>query len=266
MRYPVLIGVLLAAWLGSLGLGHGTAQAEKRHPANVPPSLEIEVLDPGVDPAGYPAVRVEHFPDGAAEIDIPPVILVHRYYYSGDRSFQGPMLPGGPSIAVLNHPQSGERCYIPLQMMPGAPRVTYTKHGVEYDYGSHATSIVFGGWSGKPTIKYRSGKTWTQKAAALLHADDLKDCWSRWTESCAEKCDHSRKVVKGAFVEVGDVAKTATLPVRNTMEVLPFGKRLFSGDTGQRLSERAAEHDREHAIRRSMRIAERDSGDYATNR
>lgn len=256
-----LLGVC-AAWL----LMTQSVYAEKRHPANVPATLEIEVLDPGVDPVGNPAVRVEEGPDGVKEIDIPPVVLVHRYYYSGDRSFQGPMLPGGPSIAVLNHPQSGERCYIPLQMMPGAPRVTYTKHGIEYDYGTHATTISFGSWTGKPTIKYRSGKTWTQKAAAIVHAEEIKECMSRMSTSCSEKCEHSTQVVKGAFVEVGEVAKTATIPVRNTLEILPFGKRLFSGDVGQRLSEKAAEHEREHEIKKATRLKERESPDYATNR
>ena len=118
-----------------------TVLAEKRPFAPVPPSLEIEVLDPGVDPDGNPAVRLRGGNDGETQVDIPPVILVHRYYYSGDRSFQGPMLPGGPSILVVNHPRTGERCYIPAQMMPGAPRVTYTKNGIDYDYGEHAITL-----------------------------------------------------------------------------------------------------------------------------
>src|SRR5437016_1193792 len=72
-------------------------------PTPVPPTLEIEVLDPNVDPRGNPAVvtkpscvRTCHGPEGRLTVDIPEVVLVHRYYYTGDRTFQGPFLPGGP--------------------------------------------------------------------------------------------------------------------------------------------------------------------------
>jgi hypothetical protein len=47
---------------------------------------------------------------------------------------------------------------------------------------------------------------------------------------------------------------------------MPFGKRLFGGDTADRLAQRAAEHDREHAIRKTQRENERAEFDYSTNR
>ena len=81
-----------------LALTATTARGEKPF-APVQPALEIEVLDPGVDPNGNPAVRLRDDGFGQMNVDIPPVVLVHRYYYSGDRSFQGPMLPGGPSMS-----------------------------------------------------------------------------------------------------------------------------------------------------------------------
>ena len=31
-------------------------------------------------------------------------------------------LEGGATIVVVNHPKTGERCYIDVQMLPGAPR------------------------------------------------------------------------------------------------------------------------------------------------
>ncbi len=242
-----------------------TTFAQKHRVSTVPATLEIEVLDPGVDPVGNPAVRVERYDDGTAEIDIPPTILVHRYYYSGDRKFQGPMLPGGPSILVFNHPQTGERCYVLAQMMPGAPRVTYTKNGIEYDYGNTAISVVFG-WGGKPSLKYRNGKSWSQRAAAIVHAEQIKECCERISENCSGSCEQSKKVVKGAFVEVGETAKTAAIPVKNTLEIMPFGKRLFSGDLGERLAEKADTHEREKAIRAATRRNDRTQIDYATNR
>src|SRR5258707_834397 len=69
-------------------------------PVAVPPGLEIEVLDPNVDPRGNPAVVTRPGPMGAILVDIPPTVLVHRYYYTGDRSFQARLLPGGPCVVV----------------------------------------------------------------------------------------------------------------------------------------------------------------------
>jgi hypothetical protein len=141
--------------LALLFLASSPALGEKTAP--VPPTLEIAVLDPNADPLGNPAIEL--YPSqrygGRLEVDIPPVVLVHRYYYTGDRSFQGPMLPGGPSIVVCNHPRNGGRCYIPVQMLPGAPTVHYTSCGIEYDYGRNGIKVAFG-LLGRPRITYRN--------------------------------------------------------------------------------------------------------------
>lgn len=233
--------------------------------APVPPRLEIEVLDPGVDPNGNPAVRLQDDGFGQMNVDIPPVVLVHRYYYSGNRSFQGPMLPGGPSIIVVNHPQTGERCYIPAQMMPGAPRVTYTKHGIEYDYGRHGMSVAFG-LLGKPTVKYRSGYTWSQKVAHVLHAEDISQHAEKSSEHLQDSWDRSKQMAKGAAVEVKDLTKSVAAPICNTLQVLPFGKMLFSSHVGDKLVQRAAQHDRDAANKRAQRQAERKETTLSTNR
>jgi hypothetical protein len=136
-------------------------------PAPVPPTLEIEVLDPNVDPLGNPAVIVRDDGFGPSIVDIPPVVLVHRYYYTGDRCFQGPMLPGGPSIVVVNDPRDGQRCYIPVQMLPGAPRVHYSGRKIEYDYGRSGISISFGLW-GKPKVVYRNHVPTTRRAKTMI--------------------------------------------------------------------------------------------------
>ena len=94
----------------------GSVRATGPHAATapVPPTQEIELLDPGVDPTGKPTAIVRPDPNnpGLQQVDVPPAILVHKFYYTGDRTFQGPMLPGGPTIAALNHPKTGERTYV----------------------------------------------------------------------------------------------------------------------------------------------------------
>ena len=151
----------------------------------VPPALEIEVLDPNVDPRGNPAVLTRPAavltsmgPEGRMVVDIPPTVLVHRYYYTGDRSFQAGLLPGGPCIVVVSHPKTGERLYIPVQFPPGAPRVTYTGNSIEYDYGTQAVTISFCCLiNTRPKVTYRNGMLLTQKLENV--AVDARDATRR---------------------------------------------------------------------------------------
>ena len=145
----------VTVWL-AVGLLQPVAAYAER-PAPVPPGLEIEVLDSNVA-IGNPAVIVRDRGDGTSSVEIPPVVLVHRYYYTGDRSFQAQILPGGPSIVVVHHPKTGEQCYIPVQMLPGAPRVHYSGSKIEYDYGRHGITISFGLF-GRPKVTYRTSNS-----------------------------------------------------------------------------------------------------------
>ena len=156
------VGVVLA--LGAIA-GCATASG-KRPAAPVPPTQEIEILDPGVDPTGKPAVVVRPGLGGLQQVDIPPAVLVHRYYYTGNRTFQGPMLPGGPVIVVVNHPKTGERVYVPVTIPPGAPKVSYTGDSIRYEYGSQSVTLIFG-LCGKPRVKYSQGTMIGEKLREL---------------------------------------------------------------------------------------------------
>ena len=149
-------------WGCAAALAMLSTSAPAAPPSPVPPTLEIAVLDPNVDPQGNPAIVVRDDGHGGAVVDIPPVVLVHRYYYTGDRSFQGPMLPGGPSIVVVNDPRNGQRCYIPAQMLPGAPVVRYTGRKIEYDYGRNGITVSFG-MLGSPKVTYRNRVSWSSE-------------------------------------------------------------------------------------------------------
>jgi len=82
------------------------AYAEHRT-TNVPPTLEIEVLDPNADPLGRPAVELVPDEYGNTLVNIPPVVLVHRYYFTGERSFQAQPLPGRTEHRRRQSPQDG---------------------------------------------------------------------------------------------------------------------------------------------------------------
>lgn len=246
-----------------LSLLASTGQAiGQRRSTPVPPTLEIEVLDPGVDPLGNPAVRIEQ--DGDQKIiDIPPVILVHRYYYTGDRTFQAQLLPGGPSIVVANHPKTGERCYIEAQMLPGAPRVTYRAKSIVYDYGENGITIRFGKC---PVVKYRSGRPIHKKVGRLVHAEEVSDGIKKLSAGTANLSKRTGKVAYGLGVVTKETAKQAFTPIANLGQVMPFGKILFSGDLEARLAERSAQHKREAQIRRVEKQRKLDDLTYKTIR
>lgn len=144
--------------------------------APVPPTQEIEILDAGLSTTGIPEIVMRLDADGVQHVDIPPTVLVHRYYPSGDRSFQGPMLPGGPTIVSVNHPKTLEREYVTLTMPPGAPRVFYAGKSIIYDYGRQSITLAFGP-CGRPRVTYSQGVHAIEvaKEAAERAADQAGD-------------------------------------------------------------------------------------------
>ncbi|MFO0899242.1 MAG: hypothetical protein U0836_17600 [Pirellulales bacterium] len=218
-------------WLPVLWLALAAAQAfgGEPKPANVPPDLEIEVLDPNADPLGRPAVKLEHGEHGQLEVDIPPTVLVHRYYYSGNRSFQAQFLPGGPTIIAVSHPRSGERCYLDAQMPPGAPRVTYTEHSIDYDYGTLGVTVVFSRLV-KPRVIYRTGVTLPQRAKkGLSHVG--RETWSFVKSTGLPKRAGSAahgagNAARSAAEGVRQVTDMVVEPVHAIVERTPLGSIL----------------------------------------
>jgi hypothetical protein len=237
----VISAVAASVWVAQ------SADAAHRGPANVPPTMEIEVLDPNADPLGRPAVELNRDEYGNLIVDIPPAVLVHRYYYTGDRSFQAQLLPGGPTVVVVNHPKTGERCYIDVQMMPGAPRVTYTGNSIEYDYGKHGIKIHFGLF-GHPSVKYRSLQPWTRTVGNIVQAEEWIDRFCQVTEYSETVLSRSETLATGAAAYMCDTGKTIVLPVQNLVELMPFGKAIFATDWEERLVTRAAEYERDTEI------------------
>lgn len=133
----------------------------------VPPSQEIEVLDPAQGSSGVPPVVLTGGGDGGPkQVDVPPAVLVHRYFPSGDRTFQAQFLPGGPVILSLNHPRTLERTYVMATLPPGAPRVTYSGKAIIYDYGPQSVTVSFGP-CGKPTVTYSQGLKVVERAKSI---------------------------------------------------------------------------------------------------
>jgi hypothetical protein len=214
----------------------------------VPPTQELELLDPNVDPLGRPAAKVipTTGPDGVARIDIPPCVLVHKYYYTGDRSFQAPLLPGGPTVVVVNHPADGERIYLEIQMPPGAPRVIYTRHSIEYNYGIQSVILSFGA-HGRPKVTFRQG------ASALTRArvagERARQATSRFIErtgvpEARRKVHEKVQTVGGATADrLHDIGKAAVTPVIQVVKLIPGIQLLTSSP------EQTVEHERNSLVK-----------------
>ena len=104
----------------------------------VSPSDEITVIDPGTSSEAGPEALVN-----GQQVEIPPALLVHNFYYTGDRDFRGPAFPGGPSIVVAEHPKTGIRMYLDVNMLPGSPRVVYRSTYIDYHFGDKRIRIQF---------------------------------------------------------------------------------------------------------------------------
>ena len=214
------------------------AQQTIRDTSNVTPALEIEILDPGVDPLGHPAVLLtESSLEDMQEIDIPPAVLVHRYYYTGDRSFQAQLFPGGPSIVVAHHPKSGQKLYVPVQMLPGAPRVTYTKRAIEYDFGKTKIHVVFCR-KDRAVVKYRTGPTVWERVEHTLRTEQLSDLAGSLAHKTRTKTAKAATFTKGTMLFAGDTVGAVTTPIKQLFSIGPLG------DIEQRMESRVAQHRR----------------------
>ena len=218
-----------------------------RPPSNVPPTLEIEILDPNADPLSRPAVELKRDENGMT-VEIPPVVLVHRYYFTGERSFQAQLLPGGPSIVVANHPKTGERVYIDVQMPPGAPRVTYTDHAIEYDFGATGVSVCFG-LLGNPSVKYRSGPSIQSRVNKLIGLDTIKDRAHTTREHLKQASTRTKTMTYGAVATVTETTGQVFAPVKTILETMPFGKIVFDPTRSDKLIQTADQHKRDHEIK-----------------
>jgi len=238
-------------------------QGRREQVAPVPPTLEIEVLDPNVDPLGNPAVLTTQDELGRTVVDIPPVVLVHRYYYTGDRSFQGPMLPGGPSIIAVHHPKDGELLYVQTQMLPGAPRVIYTRSTIEYDYGPQSIVLKFG-HHGEPSVIYRQGSTFFDQLKQSREA--RRERIASWVNRTGAGQAYGR-VHEGAVNAVGAsadgvnaVGRAVAAPIVQVVRSTPLGG-IFTSDPV-----RQAERERDTMVRRAEAQAAKYTGDIPTIR
>lgn len=150
--WPLPLALALVTLLAT-ALGPEVVAAE-----HLSPGLhDIVVYDPGAHEIGLPKVRFR--PDG--QVDIPPAVHVHRFYYSGNKEIQGPLVAGGPTVVVANHPKTGERMYVEAMLPAGNPRIAYTKAAITYVYQDKRVAIRFHHFpfrTDRVTVHYHGGQ------------------------------------------------------------------------------------------------------------
>jgi hypothetical protein len=183
--------ILLAAGTAACAVLMGAWQAWSVEP-RVAGLNRLVVVPPGTHERGLPAVRGETVDGQHLTIDLPPTLHVHRYYYAGDEEYQGPLLEGGPTVVVANHPKNGERMYIEITLPPGAPVISYNKSSITYVYPHKRIAVNFSSWHpDRVTIGYHSGQGFTRRtqeiSAQMLAATRLR-CSSSATWQALKEC------------------------------------------------------------------------------
>jgi len=196
---------------------------------------ELQILDPAVDPEGKPRAVILPGSQGEPQIQIPQTVIVHKYYYTGDRDFQGPMLQGGPVILAVNNPATGEQVYVDALLPPGAPRIYYRRDRIVYEYRTQAVVVAFG--KPGPFGKAKLAKTTVSIYDICPIKKDLerrreakqeenRSLWARTGIPDAKQQVHqsSKELVGAAADTVQFVGQTATAPVIAVWQATPLSK------------------------------------------
>lgn len=135
-RQALIASLLVGGWVGS--------QAAKGTEPKEDGLNELVIYQPGTHAEGLPAVR---FKDKEGEeglkVEIRPTVHVHRYYYSGNKEYQGPHLAGGPTIVAAKSPYTNQMMYIDVMLPAGAPVIAYDDDSISYIYPDRRVRLSF---------------------------------------------------------------------------------------------------------------------------
>lgn len=106
---------------------------------------ELAIFLASDHPRGLPEVEFHRIKNDLQRLDIaiPPAVHVHRFYYDGNKEYQGPFVVGGPTVVVANHPKTNQRVYVEAQLPSGYPSIAYDKNSITYIYPERRVQIQF---------------------------------------------------------------------------------------------------------------------------
>jgi hypothetical protein len=199
---------------------------------------ELVVIDPAVQENGLPIPIVE-----GGQVEIPPTLHVHPYYYCGDKEYQAQILNGGPTIIVANHPKTGDKLYIDAVLPAGAPEIAYNANSITYVYSDRRVVIEFPPLCRhKAVVRYVSGRgvgreVQDQVAEVSASIQEHKQK-SRLVTELGELKSDCTNITKGTAGIAGRTAAIVVERTRAVTRILPGVAALKSA--GQQAEERGA--------------------------
>lgn len=234
---------ILGVWL--LAVAGLAAQAVE---PLAPGLSDVVVYHPGAHERGLPAVVFEGM-GPELQVDIPPAVHVHRYYYSGDKEIQGPIIQGGPTVIVANHPKNGTRMYVNVVLPAGAPQIAYNGNSITYVYPDQRVRVEFSNWRpDQVTVENLSGQGVARR---------VQDCRDRTRTALVKSLQRSpvAQTAKQAVVvtgqttlgvkdAVGGAAAGAVKKAGQLTAVVPgvSAMRSYAADRPARLNIREIDH------------------------
>lgn len=208
---------------------------------------ELVVYAPGTHERGLPSVELQATEAGTF-VDVPPTVHVHRYYFDGSKEYQGPILQGGPTVVVANHPRSGRKMYIEVNLPAGAPVIAYSPHCITYAYKERRVVIEFSCTSAgddHATVRMLPGKGVLRVLRDHARRKDAQNARQGTPKGKLGQavCDAGKSAAKSVTGAAGIVTQTAGSAIdtgRKVVEALPPVNILQSAaNQGQQFMKKA---------------------------
>ncbi|MCA8995052.1 MAG: hypothetical protein KDA69_02250 [Planctomycetaceae bacterium] len=199
---------------------------------------ELIVIDPGQQENGLPTAVLSN-----GQVDIPPTLHVHPYFYSGDKEYQGPILNGGPTIVVAKHPKSGEKLYIDAILPAGAPIIAYRDDAITYIYQDRRVVVEFHAFQPhRATVKYVGGRGALRKLSEKVQISKANlaamSRRSRLVTEVKKLSADTGNLLKGSAGVVENIGAVAVERTRAVTKFVPGVQLLQSA--GEQADERGA--------------------------
>lgn len=195
---------------------------------------ELVVYAPGTMDRDIPGIDLLNDAECGWQADVQPTLHVHRYYYNGDKEYQGPLLQGGPTVVSACHPRTGRRLYAQVNLPSGAPIIVYEEDSITYVYRDRRVELSFHGKDGceKVVMTYKHGqglcrtKQEHHKALVQKHKQFSERFPLKRSVSEAAKTVHT--TVKGAAGTATTAASAAVTRAKDGFSALPGIQQLQS--------------------------------------
>lgn len=186
-------------------------------------------------PRGIPSVEFTQIKQELRkqQIEIAPAIHVHRYYFNGNKEYQGPFVVGGPTVIVANHPRTNERLYMSAQLPSGYPSIAYDRNSITYVYPERRVEISFSPLHReKFRVSYLSGRGLARSrheaGRARAEQDELRRQSSQFRQSLGSAHSGIGDVARGMGAVTGTVFAQGSQVIGQAISVVPGVRSLQS--------------------------------------